>query len=339
MNSNQKPLVYAIGTGGTMAVRPDDRMNYTDYGYVWPEGKIYTMQELVERIPEVNEFANVRAEQFVNVGSTLFYPSHWIGLAKRINQIFREVPEAAGVAVTHGTATLEETAYFLNLTVKSDRPVVVTGSMRPPGGLSSDADINLLDSISVAASPEAKGKGVMTLLNDEIQAARDVTKTNTFRLQSFRANQLGLLGYADSDHQVVFYRSPTRKHTYQTEFDVENLTELPRVDIVHSYCGADGLLIRALVDAGVPGIVVAGMGSGASPPEFMEAVEEAREKNTVVVVGSQTGSGRVAMTKSFKKLGIVAADDLAPKKARVLLMLALTVTNDVDRIQEMIFSY
>ena len=143
---------------------------------------------------------------------------------------FRQNPDAAGIAITHGTATLEETAYFLNLTVKSRQPVVVTGAMRPPTGMGTDADVNLMDCVRVAAAPHSRGKGVLTVLNNEIQSARDVTKSNSYRLETFRSNELGLLGYADSDGKVVFYRSPTRTHTLGTEFNVDGIAELPRVD-------------------------------------------------------------------------------------------------------------
>ncbi len=339
MTSNPKPLVYLVGTGGTIAVNADDRTDYTDYVYVWGQGKYFTIEQLVDRIPEVKEFARVKAEQFANLGSTGIYSSHLLEMARYINRIFDDDRDAAGLVLTHGTATLEETAYFLNLTVKSDKPVVVTGSMRPPSAYSSDTEINLIDSIRVACDPEAKGKGVLTLLNNEIQAARDVTKTNTFRLETFQSREFGVLGYADSDHQVVFYRTPIRRHTYLTEFDVNNIDELSRVDIVNAYLGADGLLVRTLIDAGVPGFVVSSLGSGATPPKFMEALKEALEKGMVVVMSTQTGSGRVAMTREFEDLGIVVSDNLTPRKARILLMLALSVTKDIGRIQEMMNSY
>ena len=275
----------------------------------------------------------------MNVGSTDVGPTHWVGLAKRINQIFREDPQAAGIAITHGTATLEETSYFLNLTVKSDKPVVVTGAMRPPTGLGTDADVNMLDCIRVAAAPQAVGRGVLAVMNNEIQAARDVTKTNRYRLETFRSNELGFLGYADSDEQAVFYRSATKTHTKDTEFDVEDLSELPRVDIAYAYAGADGLVVKALADAGVAGIIAAGLGSGGSPSEFTLAMREARRSGIPVVIATQTGNGRVMRTKRFDEQGYIVADNLAPKKARILLMLALTKTNDPEEIQRMMLTY
>lgn len=330
------PRVYVIGTGGTISTVGESRSDYINYSY---GNKHLTIQQMLERVPEVNAVASVVPEQLINVGSTEVAPPHWLQLAQRINQIFREDSGAAGVAVTHGTATLEETAYFLNLTVHSNKPVVVTGAMRPASGLGTDSDVNLIDAVRIAASPNAVGRGVLTVLNNEIQAARDVTKSNSYRLETFRSNELGFLGYADSDEQVVFYRTPTKAHTAESEFDVGGLSELPRVDIAYAYAGADGLVPRALADAGVPGLVAAGLGSGGSSPEFMRGLKEARERGVRVVIASQTGNGRVMRTRRFSEDGYVVADNLAPKKARILLMLALTVTDDPGEIQRMMLTY
>ena len=336
MAGDSRPRIYLIGTGGSISFVGRERTDYINYSY---DNKHLSIQELLDRVPEVNQWAEVRAEQFLNVGSTDVGPSHWLALAKRINAIFREDPEAAGVAITHGTATLEETAYFLNLTVKGRNPVVVTGAMRPPTGMGTDTDVNLMDCIRVAAAPQSAGRGVLTVLNNEIQAARDVTKTDSYRLETFRSNQLGLLGYADSDGEVVFYRTPTRAHTQDTEFDLEGVAELPRVDIVYSFAGADGLLVNALAEAEVPGMVAAGLGSGGSPPEFMAALRKAMERGVRVVIATQTGNGRVMRTRRFDEAGYIVADNLSPKKARILLMLALTKTSQPEEIQRMMLTY
>ena len=336
MASQPKPRVYLIGTGGSISFVGDYRTDYINYSY---GNQHLSIQELLDRVPEVQQFAEVLPEQLINVGSTEVGPPHWLQLARRINEIFETDPAAAGVAITHGTATLEETAYFLNLTVKSHRPVVITGAMRPPTGLGTDTDINLMDCIRVAASPESAGRGVLSILNNEIQAARDVTKTNSYRLETFRSNDLGLLGYADSDEQVVFYRTPTRSHTLDTEFQAAEGTELPRVDIAYAYAGADGLVVRALAGAGVPGLVAAGLGSGGSSPEFMTALKDAIAAGTKVVIATHTGNGRVMRTRRFQEDGYIVADNLAPKKARILLMLALTRTDDPSEIQRMMLTY
>ena len=336
MVGESRPRVYLIGTGGSISFVGRERTDFINYSY---DNRHFTIQELLDRVPEVNQFAEVLPEQFLNLGSPDVLPSHWLELAQRINQVFREDPQASGVAVTHGTATLEETAYFLNLTVKSDKAVVLTGAMRPPTAMGTDSDVNLMDCIRVAAAPNAGGRGVLTVMNNQIQAAREVTKTNSYRLETFRAHDLGLLGYADADGQVVFYRESTRSHTASTEFDVSELAELPRVDIVYSYAGADGLLLEALTEAGVPGIVAAGLGSGGSPPAFTAALRAARDRGVIVVIATQVGSGRVSLTRRFQEDGFVVADNLEPKKARILLMAALTRTSEPAEVQRMMLTY
>jgi L-asparaginase len=336
MATQTKPRVYVIGTGGSISFVGRERTDFINYSY---DNKHFTIEELLDRVPEVNQAAEIKMEQFLNLGSTDVLPSHWLGLAQRINEIFAQDPQAAGVAITHGTATLEETAYFLNLTVKSEKPVVVTGSMRPPTGLGTDADMNIIDCVRVAAAPQARGRGVLTVLNNQIQAARDVTKTNSYRLETFRSNDVGLLGYADSDEEVVFYRDTTKAHTAGTEFDVATLVELPRVDIALAYGGADGLVVDAMAAAGVPGIIAAGLGSGGSPPAMTAALKNAMSRGVKVVIATQAGSGRVMRTRRYTEEGYIVADNLSPRKARVLLMLALTKTKDTEEIQRMMLTY
>ena len=336
MATNSKPLVYVIGTGGSISAIGLSRTDLIDYTY---GDRHFTIQQMLERVPEIGAIAEVRAEQLANVYSGDISPAHWTDLARRINAIFREAPETAGIAVTHGTATLEETAYFLNLTVKSRKPVVVTGSMRPMTAMSNDADLNLADCVRVAASPEAAGRGVLVVLNNQIQAARDVTKSSTSRLETFRSSDLGFLGYADSDGQVVFYRNPTRKHTVDTEFDVQGVQQLPRVDIAMAYSGADGAAIEALAKSGCAGLVAAGLGSGSGPSAFMGALENVARAGTPVVITSQSESGRVMARRRLVERGLIVADNLRPKKARILLMLALTRTRDPKEIQRMMLAY
>ena len=335
MTSPVKPRVYFIGTGGSISRIGHNRTDYIDYTYKTGN---YTIDELLARIPEVHELAEVRTEQFSNASSNDLGPAEWLVLARRVNQIFREDPDAAGVAITHGTATLEETAYFLNLTVKSRKPVVVTGAMRPPTAISTDADLNLLDCVRTAASANAHSKGVLAMMNNEIHAARDVIKTDGLRVQTMQSGPFGVLGYADSDGQVVFYREPVRKHTVETEFDVSTLQSLPRVDIVPAYAGGDGMLIDLLVKEGVPGIVAAGSGSGSGSSSFMRSLDEAVKRGVKVVLASQAG-GRIVRKKRFVEGGYVVSDNLTPKKARILLMLALTITKNTDDIQRMVLTY
>jgi L-asparaginase len=333
--SVRRPMVHVIGTGGSIAGVGDDELDYTEYGE--NPGR-FSIEQLLERVPEAREVADLEVEEFSNVGSTSLAGQEWARLARRVNEVLDE-DDVAGILITHGTATLEETAYFLNLTVKSDRPVVITGAMRPPTALGTDADINILDGIRLAASPEARGKGVLAMLNGEIHAARDVTKTNTYRLETFRPQDFGYLGYVDADHRVVFYREPIRKHTYQSEFRVEESGDLPSVEIIYAYAGAGGDMVRYLASTGVDGIVVAGVGGGRPTPGQMAALIEARERGVLVVHSSRLGSGRVVVTRVRKQHGFIAADNLNAQKARVLLMLGLAVTRDPARLQEMFDVY
>ena len=288
--TNDKPIVRVIGTGGSIAGVGPDRMDFILYPEI---GDHITIQQSLDRVPEIQDFAEVRSEDLVSVGSTAIGAAEWLGLARRINAIFKDETDVAGVAVTHGTATLEETSYFLHLTVKSQKPVVITGAMRPPTALSTDSDLNLLDAVRTAASPDATGLGVLTVLNNEIQCGRDVTKANTFRVETFRPNELGFLGYADSDGKVVFYRAPLRRHTVDTPFTVDDMTGLPRVDIVYAYAGADGLLVDAVRNNRSDGLVLAGFGGGTFPPAVVEAAVKLVDDGIPVVLATRSTAGRV----------------------------------------------
>jgi L-asparaginase len=234
---------------------------------------------------------------------------------------------------------MEETAYFLNLTLRTDRPVVLTGAMRPASAISSDGDLNLLRAVQVAAAPEAVGKGVLVVLNDTIHAARDVTKSLTYRVQAFESRATGPLGYADSDGGVAFYRRPSRCHTVAVEFDVAGMSDLPRVGVVLSHAGVEGVVIDALTASGVRGIVHGGTGAGKYGPLEGEALHRALASGVVVVQATRVGAGRVLARSAVRAEGMVAADDLLPWKARILLMLGLTVTDDIDELQRMFNAY
>ncbi len=333
--SAPKARVSIVATGGSIAGVGPDRLDYILY----PElGEHITIEQSLNRIPEVNDIAQIEAEDLVSVGSTAIGPADWLRLAQRINRLL-ENPETTGVVVTHGTATLEETAYFLHLTVKSDKPVVITGAMRPPTAIGTDADLNLLDAVRVAASPVAAGKGALTILNNEIQCARDVVKTNTFRVETFKPNELGFLGYADSDGEVVMYRAPLRRHTTNTEFNVAGLDSLPRVDIVYCFAGSDDLLVNAVRANRSSGLILAGFGGGSFPPKAIEAAATAAAEGMPVVLASRSPAGRVVMTPRKQEQGFIVSDNLQPQKARILLMLALTVTDNRAEIQRMFREY
>ena len=331
-----KPRVHVIGTGGSIAGIGPDRLDYILYSEI---GDHLTIGQSLERVPEIEGIAAVTSEDLVSVGSTAIGPAEWLALVGRINGLLGGDEGLSGVAVTHGTATLEETAYFLHLTVKSERPVVVTGAMRPPTAISTDADLNLLDAVRIAAAPHAGGMGVLTVLNNEIHSARDVAKANTFRVETFRPNELGFLGYADSDGQVVFYRTPRRKHTTATPFEVAGRDSLPRVEIVYAYAGADGALVDAARQLRPDGLVVAGFGGGTFPPAFLAAAARAAADGIPVVLASRSTAGRVVNTPGKERQGFLVSDNLLPQKARILLMLALTVSDDRQWLQQAFWEY
>jgi L-asparaginase len=294
--------------------------------------------EILARWPEASLVADVMAVRYRNIASPAIGFPEWKDLAALCRQLVRDHSNLAGIVIGHGTATLEETAYFLNLTVKVAVPVVLVGSQRPSSALSSDAGMNLVNAIRVAASPEARDMGVLVVLNDEIHAAREVTKTSTLRLQTFRTPDFGVLGHADGD-AVVFYRRPVRRHAPDTEFDIAETIALPRVDISYSYAGGDGVAVRAFTAAGAKGIIAAGFAPGYCAPGEVEALKEAARQGIVVVQSTRAGSGRTFRGTRLQQAGFLIADNLTPQKARILLSLALAVTTDPETIMRMFRTY
>ncbi len=333
--TDRKPKVAFIGTGGTMSslgIHPLELQDYIKHG------KRLHASAILARFAVVNEIAHVIPVDFENVPSTQIYFPEWKTLARLCRELVAEHPDLAGIVIGHGTASLEETAYALNLVLKVPVPVVLIGSQRPASGLSTDAAINLVNGIRTAASPESRGRGVLVLLNDEIQAAREVTKTSNWRMQTFRTPDFGVLGHADGD-AIAYYRRPERRHMPDTEFDIEGLAALPRVDIAYSYAGSDGTAVRAFVAAGARGLVSAGFAPGMSSPADLKAMAEAVRQGVVVVQSSRAGSGRIYRGKRLEEAGILAADNLNPQKARILLALALTRTSDSAEIARMFATY
>ena len=332
-----RPIVYVLSTGGTIAGSGSSSTDLSNY----KPGAILG-EQLVKAVPQIAQIADVRVEQVVNVNSSDITIENWLTLAKRIQAILKETPAVSGFVITSGTNTLEETAYFLNLTIKSDKPVVLVGSMRPSTAISADGPLNLLNAVRTAISPDAKGKGALVVLNDEINAARDTTKTNTLRVETFRAPELGLLGYIDED-KVSFYRSTTKRHTANTEFDVTSLTTLPKVSILYSYIEPDASLIQAAIKSGAKGIVFAGTGNGAlsvgEETVLKEIAGMPAASKPALVRSSRVGNGRVIATAEYDALGVIPSDTLNPQKARVLLMLALTKTSDPKEIRRIFSEY
>ena len=264
---------------------------------------------------------------------------YWLKLAKRVNELLQQ-PDVDGIVVTHGTDTLEETAYFLNLVAKSAKPVVIVGAMRPSTALSADGPINLYNAVLVAGSKEAVGKGVLVCMNDQINSARDVTKTNTSTADTFKSPELGVLGYIQGD-RVAFYRLPARRHTLSSEFDISGADKLPNVEIAYGFANVSRTTVDALAAAGVDGIVYAGVGDG-NPSEVTEqALADARAKGILIVRSARVGNGIVARNSEVNddKRDFVVSDTLNPQKARILLMIALTKTKDTKEIQRMFYEY
>lgn len=330
-----KPKVAFIGTGGTIASLGAGPLDLQNYGAT---GNVMHAEEILARWPEAALVADVIPVRYRNVVSPAIAFPDWQALVKLCEQAVAEHADLAGIVIGHGTATLEETAYVLNLTLKIVVPVVLVGSQRPSSALSSDAGLNLVNAIRVAANPDARGLGVLVVLNDEIQAAREVSKTSTLRLQTFRSPDFGVLGHADGD-AVAFYRRPLRRCYPDTEFDIRGLAALPRVDIAYAYAGADGTAVRAFIAAGAKGIVSAGFAPGFAPPGDVEAMKEAVARGVVVMQCTRAGSGRMFRGSRLRELGFLIADNLNPQKARILLALALTVTSDVAEIERIFRTY
>lgn len=330
-----KPKVAFIGTGGTMSSLGIHPLELQDYGI---HNNRLQASAIVARFPEVKEVADVIAVDFRNVPSTDIYYAEWHELAAICTKLAAQHADLAGIVIGHGTATLEETAYFLNLVLKVPFPVVLIGSQRPASGISTDAAINLLNGVRTAADPASRGRGVLVLLNDEIQAAREVTKTSNWRMQTFRTHDFGVLGHADAD-AIAYYRTADRRHYPDTEFDVADLAALPRTDIVYAYPGSDGAAVKAFVTAGAKGIVSAGFAPGSPPPADLIALSEAVKQGVVVVQSSRAGSGRIFRSKRLTDAGILSGDNLNPQKARLLLALALTRTSDPAEIARMFATY
>lgn len=322
------PLVKILSTGGTIAEKYDAAKG----GFV-PALK---GEDLVEAIPEVKKIARIEVENVCNVGSADMNPDVWVTISKRMNELLAS-SEVAGVVITHGTDTLEETAYFMDLTVTSQKPVILVGAQRAASMHDSDGPRNLLNAVRVAVSPEASGKGAMIVMNGQINAAREVTKTNTIEAETFKSLEFGQLGYADLE-KVRFYQAPLRRQTIPLDPEVK----LGRVEIVSHYGGNDGWVMRALLNHGpLDGLVIAGTGLGNVGEAAFEAVKEARDKGIPVVVSTRVYTGRVIPLDAgkgrgitLKNIGCVLADNLSPQKARILLMLALTKTKTPEELQK-----
>ena len=327
--------VAFIGTGGTISSLGWDSLDVLDYTAT---GQRLAADAILERVPEAGRVAEVIAVPFRAVPSPAIGFAEWRALAALCAELTEAHPDLAGIVIGHGTATLEETAYALGLTLTVACPVVLVGAQRPISALSSDAGLNLVAALRVAADPASHGRGVLVVLNDEIQAAREVTKTSVGRLQTFRTPDFGVLGHVDGPH-VRYYRRPERRHAPDTPFTLDGLAALPRVDVAYAYADADGTAVRAFVAAGALGIVSAGLAPGMTPPGEADALAEAVAAGVVVVQSTRAGSGVVPITTRLRERGILSADNLTPQKARILLALALTRSRDPVEIAAMFATY
>jgi len=328
-----KPKIVVLATGGTIA---GAQASTKEAGY---KSGTFKVEDLIKAVPQLMDLADLTGEQIVNIGSQNMNNEVWLKLAKRVNAVLKQ-KDVGGVVITHGTDTMEETAYFLNLVVKSDKPVVMVGSMRPATAISADGPANLYNAVAVAIHPDAMGRGVLVVLNDEIHYAREIEKQNSTQLDTFKSPNRGRAGVVNTG-AVHFFNKPAMPHTTASEFSVEGVDTLPRVEIIYSYANLGRDFIDCAVEKGAKGLVLAGVGDGNSTDPALAALGDAVKKGVVVVRSSRTGSGLVVRNVEIDddKMGTVAAMELNPQKARVLLMLVLIKTNNPKEIQDKFLKY
>jgi L-asparaginase len=327
------PNIVVLATGGTIAgaAASDVQAGYTS-------GQV-GVEQLLAAVPQAKKLANLKGEQISNIGSQDMNDEVWLKLARRINELVAK-SDVDGIVITHGTDTIEETAYFLNLVVRSKKPVVLTAAMRPSTALSADGPLNFYNAVAVAANKEAVGRGVLVVVNDWIHGASSLTKTSTTAVQTFLSPVRGLIGtvaYGDAE----WYRGPVGKNTADSDFSLDKVTALPRVDIIMAYENMDGALIDAAVASGAKGIVIAGVGNGNMTEGALKALSAQAKKGIVCVRSSRVATGNVGRNVEVDddKMGLVASLDLNPQKSRVLLRLALTQTKDPKVIQKYFVEY
>ncbi len=327
-----KPKIAILATGGTIASSIEDCVATTGYSV----GGL-SVENLISGVKGIEDLATITIKQISNIDSANMRDEIWLKLAKEINSLLDS--DFDGVVITHGTDTMEETAYFLHLTIKSHKPVILVGAMRPSNSVSSDGAKNLYNAVALAANKESKFKGVMVTMNDKILSARGVTKTHTLNLDAFSSPDFGDLGYM-VDGKAYFYSAITKAHTTNTPFDISQISNLPKVDILYSYSNdGNAVAARALFANGTKGLVIAGSGAGSIHEDHEKALKELINQGLKVVVSSRISQGRVALNSEKKSLGFISAEELNPQKARVLLMLSLIKTDDISQIQDYFLKY
>jgi len=329
------PRIKVLATGGTIA---GAQSTQADAGY---KSGTFSVDDLIKAVPQLKNIADISGEQVANIGSQTMNHEVWLKLAARVNEALQN-DDVDGVVITHGTDTMEETGYFLSLVVKSDKPVVLVGSMRPATAISADGPINLYNAVALAGNADAKGRGPLIILNDTIHYAREAQKMHTTRMDTFASPNRGIAGMMNTG-KAFFYSANSARHTTRSEFSCSGLTvaNLPRVEVIYSYANLGGDLVDSLVEKGVKGIVLAGVGDGNTTDAALAALEKAAKRGIAVVRCSRTGSGIVDRNVEVNddKLGFIAGMELSPQKARILLMLGLTKTSDVAKLQEYFNQY
>ncbi|MEO8390632.1 asparaginase [Polaromonas sp.] len=331
----QKKKIVVLGTGGTIAGEASSASDVLSY----QDSQLSAADTLAPLTPHLPENVELLAVQISQLGSENFSTDTWLGLADAISRLDeREAPD--GFVLTQGTDTLEETAYFLHLALKTAKPVVVVGAMRPATAISADGPLNLLRAVQLAASSRVQGYGVMVVANERIFSAREVTKSHTSSIDSFCSPEFGCMGYMQNG-EVKLHRMPSRHHTLNSPFSVSGLHRLPKVDIVYAYAGAGCESIHAFVNGGTRGLVHAGTGNGSISSVHQAAYREAILRGVAVVRSSRTGSGLVSRNGAVDDdaFGSIGSDTLSPQKARVLLCLALTLTQDACELQRYFDNY
>jgi L-asparaginase len=329
------PKIKVLATGGTIA---GAQASQSDAGY---KSGTFSVNDLIAAVPQLKNVAELSGEQTANIGSQTMNHEVWLKLANRVNEVLAQ-SDVDGVVITHGTDTMEETAYFLSLVVKSDKPVVLVCSMRPATGISADGPMNLYNAVVLAGSPAAKGRGPLVVINDAIHYARELQKMHTIFLHAFESPNRGVAGVMNTG-RLYFYSMNTTRHTTKSEFSLNGLTvaNLPRVDIFYSHANVGGEVIDAMVAQGVKGIVLAGVGDGNTTDAALAALANAAKKGVAVVRCSRTAAGVADRNIEVNddQLGLIAGMELNAQKARILLMLGLTKTSDVKKLQQYFYEY
>jgi len=324
----KKPKIVILATGGTIA---GAALSPTDPGY---QSGAVGVDILINAVPDLKKIADVTGEQIASIGSQDMNDEVWLKLARRSNELLAS-PNVDGIAITHGTDTVEETSYFLQLVVKSDKPVVLTGSMRPSTAMSADGPLNIYNAVAIAADPKARGRGVLVAVDDDIHSAHDIVKTHTTDVATFSSGEAGLVGVALFGANI-WYRTPASIHTKASELSIGDVKSLPRVDIIYAHANMSPDLIAAAAQNGAKGIVIAGVGDGNMTAPALEAVKKVIAKGVVVVRSSRTNGGiiRRNIEVNDDQIGTVTSMELNPGKARALLQLALMKSTDPKKIQD-----